>query len=1093
MKQSPAACPIPAVSPRGRALRLPGGLTLLALSLLASTGCYHASGVKRSPLVAEEIPAVSGDKVGGYKATAAPGDYYLGNDFVQLAVNGSSYGASSILSAGNILDIGDVEMDQNYVDITTPADRLERLTPVVNQDPDLRIVIDSIKPTNADNRSGLTMSGRVHDPKHKLAGNGWDSQDCVTGLVVSHTISLGNLDHYFLVSTTVTNNGPNAIGIYNIGDHLHQVGGGYRLNIPASQDLNGTILNNWGVDIPASGPGTTFGDPYAAVEASMVGLMGNEPSANMDFHASVGILPLTDDQMAVTSSPQPVFSEPRPTMALDMIAGNLPNKDKKALQPGSNLAHWRRMYVVAGSSEATGMSYYSQTTGAANRATGLFNTMNLDRFLLNTWDFGTVMFNTEGSSMLDGPLQTEIRLERYVGPIDPTADPAGYAKDTDLTHWQLERSEWFEPEDNPGSTALSSMSVLLPSLIWYSSTVTNPPLKPQENCYYRISFRNRSNPLPSAPPWLYANSGNADAPYLQVPLKLSSATMFTVAAGAHLMPGSEYAQTVEGGQVVKFLYNTLPVAARTANPPEAASSWQPYRVTVVGDQGTADPNVPRQRTLGDYFSIVTKEKAISTTNIGAYQFLAGNQGFGCNFSASFWVLPGNYRVLGSRGPLAAVSQNLVEVKNGGGTRAQTIVVNRELHPSGWTSLDIPGPSQMTTGGYLPVEKLSSALAEGVQIVGNTELDLLTDAGYLYDEFRSEFMYYGSSDYQRYVVGQDPYVIGARSSNLTNYGTATALFTPTPRNERRGGARDASNWTLADFITQAEGTYNIVNRPRGPQGLFTQQNFDPTQPLPSWWKAPGPFSLGKKQGDFDALELINAASWNPAQPDAWFSEFKAVRKDWFSILNQQAPTAFTKAMALSSANYSVDTPVGMARTYLKAQSISIDYLDGFYEGDFSKVTAALQKGAMVASTGPLLDVSLSNGSKSAGSGELLDGPNSSVTLTVKLYAAQDWVPVDELRVVINGVTTVLDINQMQPLAPEATGYDWRLLQGTFTLPMPSNKDAWVVVEAGVPLGTSGSYMAGTAWDKVMHGIYPVAVSNPVFVSVLKSGSYTPPGL
>jgi hypothetical protein len=102
-------------------------------------------------------------------------------------------------------------------------------------------------------------------------------------------------------------------------------------------------------------------------------------------------------------------------------------------------------------------------------------------------------------------------------------------------------------------------------------------------------------------------------------------------------------------------------------------------------------------------------------------------------------------------------------------------------------------------------------------------------------------------------------------------------------------------------------------------------------------------------------------------------------------------------------------------------------------------------------------------------------------------------VDELRVVINGVTVPLDINQLQPLSPDEKGYDWRLLQGTFTLPMPVNKDAWVVVEAGVPLSTTGTYMAGTAWNRVMHGLYPVAVSNPVFVSVQKSGSYTPPGL
>jgi len=1096
MKRSPAASPIHAASTRGRALRQPVGLTFLALAILAGTGCYHASGVKRTPLVAEEIPAVSGDRVDGFKAAAAPGDLYLGNDFLQLAVNGSSFaasgGAQQAALAGSILDIGNVELDQNYVRVSTPADRLERMTPVVNQDPDLRVVIDASKPVNTESRSALAMSGRVYDPKHKLTGNGWDTADCVSGLTVSHNISLGKLDRYFLVSTTVTNNGANAVPVYNIGDHVHQVGGGFRLNVPASQDLKGNLIHNWGVDIPATGPGTTFGDPYDAVQASMVGLMGSEPSANLDFHASIGILPLTDDQLVVTSSPQPVFSEPRPTCATDIVAGGLPPKTPTLLSPGQSISYWRRIYLIAGSSNSISKSYYSQTTGAAAQASGLFNSMALDRYFINGWDFGTAYFYVEGSAVKAGPLQTEIRLERYIGTIDPVADPDGYAHDNDPTHWQLERCDWLEPEDNPSQNP-SNLGVLLPSMISYASSLANPPLKPQTTCFYRVAFRNRLNPLPSAPPWLYVNANSTDGPFLPVPMRIETAKIFYPDKSSHLMAGTEHDQTVVGDQTVSYLFEAISVAARTANPPDGASAWQPYRVMVVGDQGTPDPNVPRQRTLGGVFSTITRQKALAGTSAGRYQFVAGNQGFGADISNSFMVLPGNYKVFGSRGPLASANQVDVEVKVGGGARTQTFVVNRELPPKGWATFDIPGPSQVTTGGFLPAEKLSSALAEGVQLVGNTELDLVADAAYLYYEFQSEFMFSGSISSQRWVTQNEPFVIGARSSNLAGYGTATALFTPDPRNERRGGARDSSNWTLADFITQAEGQFNVLNRPRGPEGLFTQKAFDPTQPLPAWWQTPGAFSLGKKQGDFDALELLNASSWDPSHPDAWFSEFQALRKDWFSILNQQAPTSFTKALGLSSAVYSVDTSVGMARTYVKAQSLALDNLTGFYQGDLSKVQTALNKGALVASTGPLVDATLSANGKSAGPGELLDGPNASVTLTVKLFAAQDWVPVDELRVVINGVTTVLDINELQPLPVDDANYDWRLRQGTFVLNLPATKDAWVVVEAGVPLGTTGAYLPGTAWDKIMHGIYPVAVSNPIFVSVLKSGSYTPPGL
>jgi hypothetical protein len=50
---------------------------------------------------------------------------------------------------------------------------------------------------------------------------------------------------------------------------------------------------------------------------------------------------------------------------------------------------------------------------------------------------------------------------------------------------------------------------------------------------------------------------------------------------------------------------------------------------------------------------------------------------------------------------------------------------------------------------------------------------------------------------------------------------------------------------------------------------------------------------------------------------------------------------------------------------------------------------------------------------------------------------------------------------------------------------------VVVEAGVPLATTGIYAAGTPWNLTMRGIYPIAVTNPIFVDVIGKG-YTPPG-
>jgi hypothetical protein len=70
----------------------------------------------------------------------------------------------------------------------------------------------------------------------------------------------------------------------------------------------------------------------------------------------------------------------------------------------------------------------------------------------------------------------------------------------------------------------------------------------------------------------------------------------------------------------------------------------------------------------------------------------------------------------------------------------------------------------------------------------------------------------------------------------------------------------------------------------------------------------------------------------------------------------------------------------------------------------------------------------------------------------------------------------------------------MFSGSVTLPMAQltgGTDGWVVVEAGVPLATTGIYAAGTPWNLTMRGIYPIAVTNPIFVDVIGKG-YTPPG-
>ncbi|HEX4845193.1 MAG TPA: hypothetical protein VFV26_03175, partial [Geothrix sp.] len=123
----------------------------MALILAAGgTGCFRATGLARPTVAVEEIPASGGDRLAGLKATSGPGDFYIGNDSVQLAVDGAAFGDREgqfgAPSGGAILDVGNIALDQSFKRVSMPTDLVERLGPVVNQDPDLPLVFDRYVP-----------------------------------------------------------------------------------------------------------------------------------------------------------------------------------------------------------------------------------------------------------------------------------------------------------------------------------------------------------------------------------------------------------------------------------------------------------------------------------------------------------------------------------------------------------------------------------------------------------------------------------------------------------------------------------------------------------------------------------------------------------------------------------------------------------------------------------------------------------------------------------------------------------------------------------------------------------------------------------
>jgi hypothetical protein len=723
-----------------------------------------------------------------------------------------------------------------------------------------------------------------------------------------------------------------------------------------------------------------------------------------------------------------------------------------------------------------------ETMLTPNQATGLLNVMLIDRLGLEGKKPSLLQFILDGSATRVGPVPSELRFERYVGFGDP-----GF--DFDPLSWKLERLEWMEPVDSIEMVFGDSVSMVAAATPIDSFGVFLPPGT------YRIVSRNREH---CTVLHFGTNALNEDRPSLKTPIELAEGQVFMLREA--ISPERDAMFSPSGNRIsLPQMYFGVTTRGSGSEP----GFLQPLRFAVKGLGGKPDPDVRRMRSITSTFDANTKTPRNPGPPLlpgevppGAFHFVGGNSAFGVqmipgqNSDLRLWTAPGEYEVFCARGPLSTLERFKIDSRPGMGLSSATVTVFQSRPPDGWAAFDVPGPSIATSGGMVPCEQLASALVEDVKVVACTELDHQVDAAALYEEFQAslnykfEFKSAIGADPADTRIG-DPLLVSARSSDLGLFGSATALFGVADANARNGGARPSKGWTLADFLTQAEGEFNVIHRPRGPNGIFTQMGFDPDLPLGEaapWWRQGGLLSLGRLNGDFDALELLNAGSLAALGVDDWWREFKETRRDWFSLLSQQSPGAFTKALGFSSGKYSQDTPVGLVRTWLRVGDAKLS------QRDTGPILEALRKGAAVVSSGPMLDAKV--GGVGPGGLAVLDGEASFATLDI-ILTAPDWMPVDEIRVVVNGDVVARVANPKAVLVRDDK--DSRFFAGTISVPLPAGKDAWLVVEAGAPLEASEAlYHEQRAWNSLMKGIYPIAVANPIFLN-LTAGGYNPPGL
>lgn len=252
----------------------------------------------------------------------------------------------------------------------------------------------------------------------------------------------------------------------------------------------------------------------------------------------------------------------------------------------------------------------------------------------------------------------------------------------------------------------------------------------------------------------------------------------------------------------------------------------------------------------------------------------------------------------------------------------------------------------------------------------------------------------------------------------------------------------------------------VSRPRSPEGLeaglFTAMAA--IEGLPAGTPLPGDANIYQETAnsgsntrwiDFDLLQVLSGNN---------YEEYLLSRQDWFGLLNQGI---FKPATGGTLPGETKDLPLGTVRTYVKLDDTTLR------DSDLQSFWQAAKDGHSFITNGPIIEASI-NG---ASFGDTTSA-SGSVALTLKVSAA-DWIPVDEVRIIVNGV--VQDV-QVQLNQDAVVRFD-----GQVTLDLPSGQNNWVVIEAGSSLDSLVLPTSpGRQYWRAYPGHKPVAFTNPIFV-------------
>jgi hypothetical protein len=408
--------------------------------------------------------------------------------------------------------------------------------------------------------------------------------------------------------------------------------------------------------------------------------------------------------------------------------------------------------------------------------------------------------------------------------------------------------------------------------------------------------------------------------------------------------------------------------------------------------------------------------------------------------------PGRYRVLATRGPFYSVTETTLEALTGAVQYLAIDAPQRAVNTAGWIGADFHVHSGYSFDADLPPQqRLLQFVAQGAELMVSTEHNRSVD-------YRPWLEALGLQQRIAVIGGSELTGLAHTPNAPHTMGHANVFPLSTKTNEFLEGTPSRENRALGEVIGNYKTAYPLsffqLNHPRTGDrdvdmayfnhldtGAFA---FDPMQPLAHIHNSTllKKRSLGYRDIDFDGMELLNGSA---------LDMYETVRTDWFALLRQ----GFIKIGTANSDAHSAAELVALPRNLVKFSAPDLAHLDT------NAFIAAVKAGKLVGSTGPLLDMTLTDEKfGSAGLGDIFRGDRG--TLSVSVEAAR-WIAVDSLSIYVNG--------KLWQSVPISAG-EKREFTMTFT------GSSFITAEVhGTPTAQ---------YRDIAPGFSPMAFTNPIFV-------------